>query len=167
MSEDILPGYSTFKTYHRLSNRYATIGDTNKLPIECIGTTVFTLNVWTILTCNALHIPALHGPLYSLQKHRQIPGYGVYSLYKDSSYLFFPDFILQVEDSYNNISVYYPLVRSHQGPIDYIEPKSTWSKNMATPSDRSSTITHDDNHQSPNIITSDCYSLCTEPPLSI
>ena len=62
-SEDTFPDYSTFKTYHRLTNRYATLGDKMKLPIEVIGTTVYTLNGRTILTRNALHIPALQGPL--------------------------------------------------------------------------------------------------------
>ena len=55
----MLPHYSTFKIYHRLTNLFATIGDTTKLPIELIGTSVYTLNGRTILTCNALHIPAL------------------------------------------------------------------------------------------------------------
>ena len=46
----MFPDYSTFKTYHRLTNRYATLGDTTKLPIEGIGTEVHTLNGRTILT---------------------------------------------------------------------------------------------------------------------
>ena len=96
-SEDMFPDYSTFNTHHHLTYCYATLGDTTKLPIEVIGTTVYTLNCRTIITCNALHIPALRVPLYSLLKHRQQPGCGVYSWYKDGSYLFFPDFILQVE----------------------------------------------------------------------
>ena len=58
-SEDMFPDYSTFKTYHRLTNRYATLGDTTRLPIEVIGTAVYTLNGRTILTRNALHILAL------------------------------------------------------------------------------------------------------------
>ena len=62
-SDDILPDYSTFKKYHHLTNRYATLGDTTKLPIEVIGTVVYTLNGRTILTHNVLHIPALRGPL--------------------------------------------------------------------------------------------------------
>ena len=95
-SEDMFPDYPTFKTYHRITNRYETLGDTTNLPIEGIGTTVYTLNGHTILTHNALHIQALRGPLYSLCKHHQRPGYGVYSSYKDGSYLFFPEFILQV-----------------------------------------------------------------------
>ena len=57
--EYMFPDYSTLKTYHRLTNRYDTLGDTTKIPIEGIGTTVYTLNGRTILTRNALHIPAL------------------------------------------------------------------------------------------------------------
>ena len=75
--------YSTFKTYPRLTNRYATLGDTTKLPIEGICTEVYTLNGHTILTRNALHITALQGPLYSQRKQRQRPGCGIYSSYKD------------------------------------------------------------------------------------
>ena len=116
----MFPYYSTFKTYHRLTNHYATLGDTTKLPIERIITAVYTLNGRTILTCNSLHIPEMRGPLYSLRKHRQIPGCGVYSSYKYVSYLFFPDFILQVEDLYDNILSYQSLGASYTGPIDYI-----------------------------------------------
>ena len=60
-SEDMFPDYPTFKTYHRLSNRYYTLGYTTSLPVEGIGTAVYTLNGRTILTRNALHIPALWG----------------------------------------------------------------------------------------------------------
>ena len=88
-SEDMFHDYSTFKTYHCLSNRYATLGDTKRLPIEVIDTVVYTLNGRTILTHSALHIPDLRGPLYSLHKNRQRPGCGVYSSYEDGSYLFF------------------------------------------------------------------------------
>ena len=84
-SEYRLPDYSTFKTYHRLSNRCATLGDTTRLPIKVIGTVVYILNGRTILTRNALRIPALQGPLYSLRKNRQRPGCGFYSSYKDGS----------------------------------------------------------------------------------
>ena len=58
-SEDMFPDYSTFKTYHRLTNIYATLGNTTKITIEGIGTAVYTLNVSTIVTHKNLHIPAL------------------------------------------------------------------------------------------------------------
>ena len=119
-SEDMFHDYSTFKFYHHISNRYATLVETNRPPIEVICTTVYTLNGRTILTCNALHITDLRGPLYYLLKQRQRPGCGVYSSYKDGSYLLLTDFILQVEDSYDNIVSYRPLGKSYQGTIDYI-----------------------------------------------
>ena len=152
--EDVFPGYSTYKTYHRLSNRYDTLVDTTRLPIEGIGTAVYALNGWTILTRNALHIPSLRGPLWSLRKHHQIPGCGVYSSFKGGSYLFFLDFILQAEDSYDNIVSYRSLGTSHQGPIDYMEPISTRSTAMDTPSGRPSTINPDQKPQSSHIIPS-------------
>ena len=116
----MFPDYSTFKTYYRLTNRYATLRDTTKPPIEGIGTAVYTPNGRTILTRNALHIPALRGTLYSIRKHCQQPGCGVYSSYKDGSYIFFPDFIIQVEDSYDNLVSYQSLGAPYKGPIDYI-----------------------------------------------
>ena len=146
-SEKMFPDYSTFKTCHRLTNHYATLVETTKLPIEGIGTVVYTLNGCTILTHNALHIPALQGPLYSLRKHYQRPGCGVYSSYNDGSYLFFPDFILQVEDSYENLVSYQSLSASYKGPINYMEPKAPSSKTMATPSGRPYTITPEPKHQ--------------------
>ena len=150
----MFPDYFTFKTHHRLSNRYATLGDTTRTPIEGIGTDVYTLNGLTILTRNALHIPALRGPLNSLRKHRQRPGCGVSYSYKDGSYLFFPEFILQVEDSYEKIVSYQSLGASYEGPTNYIEPKSTSSKTMETPSGRPSTITPESKPQSPHFIPS-------------
>ena len=56
-SEDRFLDYSTFRTYHLLQNRYATLGYTKRLPIEGIGTDVCTLSGKNILTRNAFHIP--------------------------------------------------------------------------------------------------------------
>ena len=72
-----------------------------------------------------------------------------------------------MEDSYDDIISYHPLGQSNQGPIDYIEPKFTWSTNIATPSGRPSKINLTDNHQFPHLITSDEDYICTESPLPI
>ena len=69
-SEDMFPDYSTFPTYHRLHNSYATLGDTTSITIEGIITAVYILNGMTILIHNSLHIQNLSGPLYSLCKYR-------------------------------------------------------------------------------------------------
>ena len=61
--EYMLPDYSTLKSYQSLSNCYATLVDTTRLPIEEVGTAVYTLNGRTIITHNAIYIPSLRGPL--------------------------------------------------------------------------------------------------------
>ena len=91
--------------------------------------------------------------------------YTVYSSYKDGSYLSFPDSILEVEDSYDNLVSYQSLGASYKGPIDYIEPKAPSSKTMATPSGRPSTITPEPTHQSPHIIPSDDESIKSQTSL--
>ena len=161
-SLNMFHNYSTLNTYHRLSNRYNTLGDNTRLPIERIGTAVYTLNGRTILNRNVIHIPALRGPLYSLCNHRQRPGCGFYSSYKYGLYLLFPEFILQEKDSYDNIVSYRSLGASYQGPIDYIEPKSTGSKDMASPSVRPSTINPKPTPHSPQIIPSDEESISSQ-----
>ena len=151
--------------YHCLYNIYATLGDTTRLSIEGIGTTVYTLNGRTILTRNALQTPALRGSIYSLRKQRQIPGCGFYSSYKDGSYPFLPDFIIQVEDSYDNIFSYRSLGASYQCPIKYTEPKSTSSKATDTPSGRPSIINPEPTPQSPHIIPSYEDSISSQASL--
>ena len=58
-----------------------------------------------------------------------------------------------------------PLGASHQGPIDYIGPKSIRSTTMDTHSGRPSKITPYQKTQSPYIIPSDEESICYKPPL--
>ena len=84
-------------------------------------------------------------------------------------HLFFTEFILQVEDSYDNIVSYRPLGASYQGPIGYIEPRSISSTAMATPSGRPSMITPQPKPQSPHIIPSyeDSTSFQASLPPSI
>ena len=72
-----------------------------------------------------------------------------------------------MNDSYDNIFIYHPLVRSHQGLIDYIEPKSTWFTNMVIPSNLPSMITPADNHQYPHLIPLDDYYVFIETHLHI
>ena len=166
-SKDMFPDYSTFKTYRRLYNRYATLGDTTKLPIEGIGTYVYTLNGQNILTSNALHIPALRGPIYYLCKHRQRPGCGVYFYYKDGSYLFsvisyfkckthmttFSDTILWddcIKDTLTTVSLSLHGLQIHPHLLAIII-----------------FVTPPDNLPSQHIIPSDEDSISSEPPIPI
>ena len=56
---------------------------------------------------------------------------------------------------------------SHQGAIDHIELKSTWSKNISTTSSRPYMVNTPDNLQSPNIIPSYEDYIRSELPLPI
>ena len=78
---------------------------------------------------------------HSLCKHRQLPGCVIHFSYKDGSYFLSLTFVLQVEDSFDNIISYRSIGSSHQGTIDYIEPKSNNSTPTTTPSGRPSMIT--------------------------
>ena len=70
----MLPDKAAFRSYHPCSGEFVTLGDHNKCPIKGRGTAIFLLNGKTILVRNALYVPALRSPLYSLRKHSQIPG---------------------------------------------------------------------------------------------
>ena len=79
--------------------------------------------------------------------------------------MFFPEFILKMEDSYENIVSYRPLGASHQGPIDHMETRSTRSITMDTTSGRPSAINPSHTPQYPQIIPSYEESLYSQPPL--
>ena len=70
-----------------------------------------------------------------------------------------------MEDSYDKIVSYRSLGASYEGPIDYIESKSTSSKAVVTPPDRPSTITYEPTPQSSHIIPSDEESISSQNSL--
>ena len=70
-----------------------------------------------------------------------------------------------MEDYYDNIVSYWPLVTSHQLPIDYIEPRSKSTTEMDTPSGRPAMITPDTTPQCPDIIPLDEESIYYQHPL--
>ena len=152
----MFPDYSTFRTYHFLHNRYYPLECTPKIPIEGIGTAVYTFNCNSIITHNSLHIPALSEPLCSLHRQREHPGCGVYSSYKDGYYLFFPDLVLQVEESFDKIISYSLIGCPQQGHIAYKEPKDSGIShtNLASVLP-SKTTPHHSPQPSPHIISCD------------
>jgi hypothetical protein len=65
----MLPDKAAFRSYHTCQGKFVTLGDHNKCRIEGQGTAIFSLNGKTILVRNALHVPGLRSPLYSLRRH--------------------------------------------------------------------------------------------------
>jgi hypothetical protein len=116
-TDHMLPDYAAFYSYHKCSNRFVTLGDDTKLRIHGTGTAIICLNGKNILIRNALHVPALRAPLYSLRRHRLMEGCGFYAHYNDGNFVLFPTFSLKVDDSCDNLISYKTIGRT---PIDIL-----------------------------------------------
>jgi hypothetical protein len=138
----MLPDILAFKTYRPQRNRTVKLGDNSTLQIAGEGTAIFPLNNKVIKVRNALHVPDLRQPLYSLRKHKTMPGCGTFSHNNVGSFILFPSFVLCIDDSIDNIVTYKSIGRSQPTLLpDYTEPRHT-SVNATT--------TH-----TPNVIPSD------------
>lgn len=137
-TDDMLNDYRAFSSYLPLTGKYAILGDDTRVEIKGIGSAVYSLNGKVVKTRNALHIPSLRGPLLSLRRHRRRQGCGVYSSYDVGSYILFPTFVLEVDDSHDNLLSYKSLGHSYTGHIDYVKPR-TPQVDVSTPSGRPST----------------------------
>jgi hypothetical protein len=71
-TEHMIPDYKAFTSYKRCTNEFVTLGDTTKLRIMGWGKAKFYLNNKVIEVRNALHVPGLRAPLYSLRRHRHM-----------------------------------------------------------------------------------------------
>jgi hypothetical protein len=122
-TEHMLPDYSAFVSYKRCHNETVTLGDRTQLPIKGRGKAVFQLNGKTILVRDALHVPDLRAPLYSLRKHRHMDGCGYYSQFGVGSFILFPAFTIEVDDTEDNIVSYKSIGRNSKVILDYKQPK--------------------------------------------
>ena len=77
-----------------------------KLPILGEDTSVFSLNGKTIMVWDAVHVPGLRALLYSLRKHKFMPGCRIFSLYNVGSYILFHNFAIRIDGSVDNILSY-------------------------------------------------------------
>ena len=87
------------------------------------GTAVFSLNGHNILVRDCLHVPDLRSPLYSLRKHRHMPGCGYISQFGVGSFILFPTFIVKVDDSEDNLVTFKPVGKTTSSSIEYRESK--------------------------------------------
>ena len=179
----MLPDKKAFRSYHTCQNKFVTLGDNNKCRIEGEGTAIFSLNGKTILVRNALHVPALRSPLYSLRKHNQMPGCGIVSYSGLGSFILFPGFCLQVDDTQDFLLSYKSIGRGRYKTLDYAQPRvpSARPSTLIEPEDdgdadtKTTTSMSDDDSNvhlqsphtsSPNTITEDELIQSTTTPLS-
>jgi transposase InsO family protein len=122
-TEHMLPDYKAFVSYKSCQDEYVTLGDTTKLPIMGRGTARFYLNDKVVEVRNALHVPGLRAPLYSLRRHRHMFDCGYYSQFGVGSFILFPTFTIKVDDSEDNLVSFKAIGRSPCKRVDYKEPK--------------------------------------------
>jgi hypothetical protein len=78
---------------------------------------------WLVEVREALHVPDLRNPLYSLRRHRHMAGCGYYSQYGVGSFILFPKFTIEVDDSSDNLVSFQAVGRGSNRTLDYKEPK--------------------------------------------
>jgi hypothetical protein len=122
-TEHMLNDYDAFVSYHPCKNEFVTLGDDTRLKIYGRGSDRFLLNGRVIQVRNALHVPDLRAPLYFLRRHRHMDGCGYYSQYGVGSFILFPSFTIEVDDTTDNLVSYKSLGHSHTKALDYKEPR--------------------------------------------
>ena len=68
-TDHMCPEQSAFISYHPVTNANVCMGSKTLAPVLHKGTAVISLNGKLVLVCNAIHVPTLCTPLYSLNKH--------------------------------------------------------------------------------------------------
>ena len=150
-TKHMFPDYATFVSYHKCSNKFVQLSDSTELPIHSYGTAKFSLNRHVVLVCNALHVPDLTDPLYSLRQHCFMEGCSFFSQYDSGAFLLFPSFSIKIDDSVDCLLNFKPIGLAKSKPIEYAEPR------LSIPSFHSARPAHiipsDDSEVSTNPIT--------------
>ncbi len=98
-TDHMLPDKSAFISYKQVVGLSVRMGNNSFVPVLGRGTAIFSLNGKRLLIQNALHVPGLAVPLYSLRAHLQKCGCGFFGTYKAGFHVYFPAFILSVDTS--------------------------------------------------------------------
>ena len=112
------------------------LGDHTKLPVLGHGSAAICINGKNIKVRNALCVPDLRGALYSLRRHNHMPGCGTFSHHDVGSFILFPDFMLQVDDSHDYLLSYKPIENPHEVWYDYVEPRDHSARPVQTRSSK-------------------------------
>eukprot|EP00956_Cyclotella_meneghiniana_P005594 scaffold7180_cov50-Cyclotella_meneghiniana.AAC.3 len=124
-TKHMFPDYNTFISYHKCHNKTVRLGDSTELPILGYGSAKFSLNGHVVIVRNALHVPGLTDPLYSLRQHRFMKGCGFFSHYDSGAFLLFPHFSVKVDDSVDCLLNFKPIGTNKSKPVEYAEPRTS------------------------------------------
>ena len=121
-TKHMFPDYNTFISYRRVHNKVVTLGDGSLLQILGIGIAKFSINKHVILVRNALHVPRLSAPLYSLRQHRLMPGCGFFSHCDCGAFLLLPSFSIKIDDSEDCLVNFKAIGTRPLASLAYAEP---------------------------------------------
>ncbi len=96
-TDHMFPDKLAFISYKLVSNLQVWMGNNSFLPILGCGLAIILLNGQRVLICNALHVPGLVVPLYSLCAHCMQPGCGFIGALRVGILVYFPSFVLTVD----------------------------------------------------------------------
>jgi hypothetical protein len=95
----MFPDKSAFISYKLVINFCVRMGNNSYLPVLGCTLAIISLNGQRILVQNALHVPGLVVPLYSLCAHFTQPGCGFIGTSGVGILIYFPTFVLLVDTS--------------------------------------------------------------------
>jgi hypothetical protein len=145
-TDHMLPDKVAFISYKAISNLQVRMGNISFIPVLGCETAVISLNGQRVLTRNAVHVPGLVVPLYSLRAHLTQRGCAFYGAYKAGMLVCFPTFVLTVDTSSDCKLSYKPL--GWCAPLEilhYVQPQCPPTLNLSklvSPTPSSCTATH-------------------------
>ncbi len=110
-TDHMLPDKAAFISYKAISNLQVCMGNNSFIPVQGCGMAAISHNGQRVLIRNALHVPGLVVPLYSLRAHLTQRGCAFYGACKASMLVCFLTFVLTVDTSSNCKLSYKPLGR--------------------------------------------------------
>lgn len=151
-TDHMWPDYSTFTSYRPLTSKHVTLADNNTAPVAGIGSIKILLDGHVVGVRNVLHVPSLRVPLYSLRAHRTMDGCGFIGD-NNHFHVYFPTFVVTVDDTIDSHITYSPLGRTSKLPYDFHQPRlpsSTASATTTAPAHQATVIPFSPSEISPN-----------------
>ena len=159
-TDHMFPDKSAFISYKSTSHLKVRMGNNSHLPVLARGSAIISLNGQRVLVRNALHVPGLAMPLYSLRAHFQQPGCGFLGTNDVGMLVYFPSFVLSADTSSDCTLSYEPLGRSAPlSTLHYVQPRCRPSLYPSETSLSSTTVS-----TSPALIEDDGSVAALVPP---
>ena len=137
------------------------MGNNSYLLVLARGSAIISLNGQRVLVRNALHVPGLAMPLYSLKAHIQQPGCGFIGTNDAGMLVYFPSFVLSADTSSDCTLSYEPFGWSAPlSTLHYVQPRCRPLLYPSKNSPSSKTVS-----KTPALIEDDPSVVNSDPPV--